>query len=139
MQNQPLTAARPPYADLLADVTARIDDIVAEVATDIARPDENLEELRRQVRPSVTWLIERLISDSELSPEALAMLREEGRAAARSGEPLSRLLDRYLSTGWVVWGAAARPGAESGVLAALGRALLRAGDAAAAAIGDGFS
>jgi len=139
VQDELLNPLRPAYADLLAEVTTHLPDIAAEVAADIARPGEDMDALRRQVLPSVTWFIEHLARASELSSDALAALREEGAAAARSGETLPRLLDRYLSAGWVVWGAAARSGVASDVLGALGSALLRAGDAAAASIGDGYS
>src|SRR5688572_6988188 len=97
----------PPYADLLAGVASDLDDLVAEVARDIAAPGEDLAELTRQVQPAVAWLVGHLQQSAELPPDALALLREEGGRAARSGESLHRLLDRYLSTGWVVWGAAA--------------------------------
>ncbi|MGH2466659.1 MAG: helix-turn-helix domain-containing protein, partial [Candidatus Limnocylindrales bacterium] len=48
---------------------------------------------------------------------------------------------RYLSTGWVVWGHARQltPGIHPELLAALGAALLRAGDDAAAALAAGYS
>ena len=76
---------------------------------------------------STLWVISRV----------LAPKRAEAAAAARSGIPLKRVLDRALSAGWVVWAAATRLALPAEVLAALGDALLRTGDAAAAALSDG--
>ena len=131
--------AEPEYADILLAATARLDEIAAEVARDIALDGEDIGVLAEQILPAIAWLVERLAVAPELTPDALAALRDEGARLAWTGESLALVLDRYLSTGWVVWGTAAQPGADAAALAALGRALLRAVDHAAAALGEGYS
>jgi hypothetical protein len=137
----------PSYAALLEAVGRDLDPIVADVAGDVAGPGEDVSAVMDAVRPAVTWMLEALSSGERLGAPARAALRTEGAAAARSGEPVQRLLDRYLTTGWVVWGAVTARAASggtatavetAGALAALGTALLRAGDAAAAALAEGY-
>ncbi|MBM4408785.1 MAG: hypothetical protein FJ038_09380 [Chloroflexi bacterium] len=135
------------YAALLAVAARRLDAVAAEVAADITLPGEDAAAVAAQVRPTIAWFVDRLAAASDFGPAALSELRAEGAAAAGAGEPLHRLLDRYLSTGWALWAAVqpeadshrAAPEASAAALAALGRALLRAIDRAAAAIGEGYS
>jgi hypothetical protein len=132
---------RPPYASLLPSSEASLRAVADAVARDIAAPGEALDDLTDRVLPAVTWIVDRLAAAPELSEAALRELREAGARMAREGEPLQRMLDRYLSAGWVLWGEASRPGAgaDADALAALGRALLLGLDRVAAAIGEGYS
>ncbi len=92
------------------------------------------------VEAALDWILDRLRADGVVDGEALAALREAGAAAARRGEAVARPLDRVLSAGWVIWEAAVRGGSADGAtLGALGAALLRIGDAAAAAIAAGHA
>ncbi len=104
-----------------------------------ALPTDELEE-RRLVGAALDWILERLRADGRVDDVALLPLREAGAAAARRGEPVARPLDRVLSAGWVVWEAVVRAGAaDAGDLAVIGAALLRIGDAAAAAVAAGHA
>ncbi len=132
-----------PYASLLARVRRDLDPVVDEVARDIAGPGETAADVAGQARRAVEWTLAVLEAGLELTAAELERLRAEGGRAARSGETLQRLLDRYLSSGWAVWGASLHGGAvtedalDPGEIAALGTALLKAGDAAAAALAAG--
>ena len=71
---------------------------------------------------------------------ALRTLRDQAAAEARAVRPMQPVLDRALSAGWVLWGwVADRHELTADGLRALGDALLRTGDAAAAAIADGHA
>ena len=129
-----------PYADLLEAVRLELDPIVAEIIRDVAGPDEDLEALRVSTRATVESTIAALLRAEELSGAELSSLRLVGSRAAREGEPLNRLLDRFLTSGWVLWAAATRQSTASrAAVAALGTALLKAGDSAAAALGEGYA
>lgn len=130
----------PPYVDLLEAVLLELDPIVAEIVRDVAGPDEDLEALGVSTRATVESTIAALLRAEQLSEAELLDLRLAGSRAAREGEPLDRLLDRYLTSGWVLWAAATRQATASRTaVAALGTALLKAGDAAAAALGQGYA
>jgi hypothetical protein len=130
----------PPYADLLEAVWLELDPIVAEIVRDVAGPDEDVEALGVSTRATVESTIAALLRAEQLSGAELLDLRLAGSRAAREGEPLDRLLDRYLTSGWVLWAAATRHAtASQSAVAALGTALLKAGDAAAAALGQGYA
>ena len=101
-------------------------------------PGEDVAAVAREVRPAVVWTLDALAEAEQLTPAQLAILEREGREAAIAGESLQRLLDRYLSTGWVVWEAATGEEVQAPLLAGLGTALLKAGDSAAAAIAQGY-
>lgn len=132
-------AFTPRYRTVLESLRANLDPIVAEVARDVSRADEDLGAVSPAARRAVEWTIRALLRAEELSPDELARLRLAGARAAREGEPLGRLLDRYLTSGWVLWAAATRPPiGDSAALAALGTALLKAGDAAAGALAEGY-
>ncbi len=135
-----LESRNPPYAALLHRLEDATDALVSEVVHDVALPDEDPAAVAALVRPVVRWTVDALSESELLPPERLALLREEGGRAAAVGESLQRLLDRYLSTGWVVWGAATRAAttADAPAIPPLGTALLKAGDAAAAAIAGGY-
>ena len=128
----------PPYAPLLERLRNSLPALVTEVVRDVALPGEDPADVAGKVRPVVAWMLDALAEAELLQPGRLDVLRDEGVRAATAGEPLQQLLDRYLSTGWVVWGAATREGLDEPSVAALGTALLKAGDAAAAAIAGGF-
>jgi len=128
----------PGYAALLRRLRRSPAGIVAEVVNDVALPDQDRSEVEASVRPVVQWMLDALSESSQLLPERLAVLRTEGARAANGGEPIQQLLDRYLSTGWVVWGAATRAAGDRPWVPALGTALLKAADAAAAAIAEGY-
>jgi PucR C-terminal helix-turn-helix domain len=133
--NQP-----PPYAELLEAIQLEMDPIVAEIVRDVAGPGDDLEELAVSARAAAESTIVDLLHADELSGAGVSRLRFAGSRAAREGEPLQRLLDRYLTSGWVLWAAATgRPTGSRIAVAALGTALLKAGDAAAAALSEGYA
>ena len=128
---------RSAYEPLLGDLDDRLDELAATVAGDVApggTPDAaDLAASRR----AVAWLLDALRQGPVPSADALRPLREDAAARARSGGEVGPAIDLALSAGWVVWAAAtSRRGADGPALAALGEALLRTGDAAAAAIAD---
>lgn len=130
---------KPPYGAVLEAIREDLDPIVGEVARDVSRPGEDLEAVSAAARRALEWTIRALLRAEELTPDELARLRLTGSRAAREGEPLQRLLDRYLTSGWVLWSAATRPAAgDPAALAALGTALLKAGDSAAGALAEGY-
>ena len=130
---------KPSYGTVLEALRANLDPIVGEVARDVSRAGEDLEAVSAAARRAVEWTIGALMKAEELTPDELARLRLAGARAAREGELLQRILDRYLTSGWVLWAAATRPPTgDSAALAALGTALLKAGDAAAGALAEGY-
>lgn len=133
--------ARPPaYAPLLVALEARIDDLAAGVAGDVAGGPGPDEAERAASLAAVRWLLDSLRQGPVPGAAALRVLRDGAAAQARGGGPVQPVLDRALSAGWVVWSAAMDlPGLTGPALAALGDALLRTGDAAAAAIADGHA
>ena len=135
----PSDALRPPYADLLETLRPELDPIVAEIVRDVAGPDEDLAALAVSTWATVESTIAALLRAEELGADERSRLRLAGSLAAREGESLHRLLDRYLTSGWVLWAAATgRSTGSRTAVAALGTALLKAGDAAAAALGEGY-
>jgi len=129
----------PPYRPLLEALLADLEPLVAEVARDVARAGEDLALTAPAARRAIERTIRGLLAAEELGPGDLAAMYEEGARAAREGESLQLLLDRYLTAGWVLWGAATRRVPPDVVaLSALGTALLKAGDAAAAALAAGY-
>ena len=139
-----------PVRALLAMLVDEQDALLEAIATDVhEQPDRIRAALERHVELVAALSSDPVLAEvaqdgsvSRLPPASIAVLdrlRADGEAAAEAGERLERLLDRHLSAGWVIWEAAARPGETNpAVLAALGSALLHAGDLAAAAIADGF-
>lgn len=126
------------YRSLLEALALDTAPIVAEVVADVAVPDADPAAVAVLVRPAVSGLLASLARGPELSERDRTRLRADGAAAALRGEPVSAPIDRYLSAGWAIWDAATRhPSAAAAELATLGAALLRAGDAAAAAIAEG--
>jgi hypothetical protein len=110
------------------------------VALDVGRGTD-----ARDLEPAVTLLLEAIARGPRPQASTIAALRAEGAAAAREGRPLAEPIDVYLSSAWVVWDRAVElaalnaAGDPAGDLAALGRALLRAGDDIAAALADGYT
>ncbi len=114
------------------------DRIVQTVVDDVVRPGEDRRGLEPQVRVALRWLVDAL--RERASPESLEPLRAQATETARAGGPVGPLLDRYLSAGWALWEAVAAGGEiPRQTLADLGTRLLRAGDAAAAAIADAYA
>lgn len=129
---------RPPgYRVLLATAAADVDAIVRTVARDVAGPDEARPAVEAEVRPVFERLLALLDDGPEPSAAALGALRAEGGEAARAGVSVERVIDRYLTSGWVLWAAATPLATESTALADLGAALLRIADLVAAAIAEG--
>jgi hypothetical protein len=125
------------YLPLLGGLDRDVERLAAQVARDVApggRPDAGeVDASQRAVR----WLLDTLRRGPVPTPEALRPLREDAAARARAGGEVRPVIDRALSAGWVLWSAATtRPDTERPALASLGEALLRTGDAAAAAIAD---
>jgi hypothetical protein len=132
-------ALRPPYASLLDALAEALEPVVAEVVADVRGPDEDPAAVMALVRPAVERLVAILAAGPEPTESDLARLRLEGGETARTGNPVAGPIDRYLSAGWALWDAATRrPAVEPSALASLGSALLRTGDAAAAAIAEGY-
>jgi hypothetical protein len=125
------------YSGLLQRVVDDIDAIVHVVAHDVSGPGDDLELVASGVRPAVERIAAALAAGPKLSDEDIAAIRSEGAAEARRGATVGIVIDRYLSTGWAIWEAAVRLAPEPASLASLGAALLRAGDAAAAAVAEG--
>jgi DNA-binding PucR family transcriptional regulator len=149
--------SQPPYTDhggpvraLLASLLAEPEPLLRRIARDVGETEDRVERaVARHVEltsalSAVLAIAEDPQDSAEMPPPAvasvLARLRADAEAAASAGERLEHLLDRHLSTGWVLWEAAnADPDANAPTLAALGSALLRAGDQAAAAIAAGHA
>ena len=125
------------YASLLDPLDAQVDALGEQVAHDVARGAEPDAAEREASRAAVRWLLAALREGPVPRPAQLRSLRDGAAAQARDGGPVQPVLDRTLSAGWVAWAAVtAEPGVPGPALAALGEALLRTGDAAAAAIAD---
>lgn len=122
---------RPALAAL--DRAALADAVLRDVAPPSGTPDDDA---HAAARDAVDWLLDSLAAGPLPDAAALERIGTAAATAARAGEPLQPILDRALSAGWVVWGAASARGMTAGELAALGDALLRTGDAAAAAIAN---
>ncbi|HEX5825948.1 MAG TPA: helix-turn-helix domain-containing protein [Candidatus Limnocylindrales bacterium] len=141
MQDGPAPAYLLALVALSADETA-LDALALEVARDVARGgagDAGAEGIVA-ARAAVDWLMISLRSGPSPSASSLRTLREAAASEARRGGPLQPVLDRALSAGWVLWGwVASRDELSADGLRALGDALLRTGDAAAAAIADGHA
>lgn len=125
------------YAALLAPLDAQVDAMGTQVAHDVARGAEPDADELEASRAAVRWLLQTLRAGPVPGPAALRSLRDGATAHARAGGAVQPVLDRTLSAGWVAWAAVtAKPGLPGPALAALGEALLRTGDAAAATIAD---
>jgi hypothetical protein len=131
------TPRTPAYQAALAALAEDLDHLCLAVARDVTGSAEPPAEERAAARTAVEWLVASLARGSVPRPNDLRSLRDDAAARARAGEPLQPVLDRALSAGWVVWAALTVPDRlPAPALAALGEALLRTGDAAAAAIAD---
>ncbi len=129
LQDRDLSA----HVSLVRRITEDLTPVIDAVARDVGEPPAEVEGV-------VGDYVAMLGAGETLAHDALAALRAVGAEAARDGVSLQVVLDRYLSTGWAVWAAAVGPGsgtADRDAVAALGSVLLRAGDAAAAAIAEG--
>jgi len=128
-----------PWAPLVRQLQPDQEALARAVARDVAAGTGGSED-PTGAADAVAWLLDVLAKGPVPDDAALRSIRIAAAADARAGRPLRPALDRTLSAGWVVWGSASRlPGADAGALAALGDALLRTGDAAAAAIADGHA
>jgi ActR/RegA family two-component response regulator len=126
-------------SSIAREVLASVEDrVVAAVVRDVASTETDPERLRMEVLTAVRWLEEAVLRDP--ASIDLGRLRDLATAAAAASEPVGPLLDRYLSSGWALWEAVAASGPLSQeTLVAFGAALLRIGDAAAAAIADAYA
>lgn len=117
-------------------MVTHIPEISRQVAADLGDADA-----AGDAEPVVRRLLAALEGGTRVGPAELLRLRQEGAAAARTGRPLATPIDAYLSSAWVTWEhavALAGP-ADTDALAALGSALLRAGDDIVAALADGYT
>jgi hypothetical protein len=132
----------PAPAYLLALVALRADEVLlARLAEDVARDVAGVHQPSADdiaaARASVDWLLTSLRAGPVPDEAALRILRDRAAGAARAGGEMRLVLDRALSAGWVLWAAVnGRPELTPAAARALGEALLRTGDAAAAAIAD---
>jgi DNA-binding PucR family transcriptional regulator len=139
MQERPAPAYLLPLVALAADGAARA-RLSLEVARDVARGADPSTDEVAAASGAVEWLTASLHAGPVPGVRALRALRDEAAAEARAGRPLQPVLDRALSAGWILWGwVAGRGGLTAEGLRALGDALLRTGDAAAAAIAEGHA
>ena len=139
MQQRPAPPYLLPLVALAADEGAR-DALALEIARDVARGAGPGADDVRAAAAALDWLVESLRTGAVPGVRALRTLREQAAAEARAVRPLQPVLDRALSAGWVLWGwVAGRHELTADGLRALGDALLRTGDAAAAAIADGHA
>ncbi|HKF84307.1 MAG TPA: helix-turn-helix domain-containing protein [Candidatus Limnocylindrales bacterium] len=139
MQDRPAPPYLLPLIALAADDAARATLALA-VARDVSRGADPDADDVATAAAAVDWLVASLRTGPAPGLRALRTLRDEAAAAARAGRPMQPVLDRALSAGWVLWGwVAAGSDLTADGLRALGDALLRTGDAAAAAIADGHA
>jgi hypothetical protein len=121
---------------LESDETA-VSRLAAAIARDVTGDDEPSPATVAEAGDALAWLLASLRAGPLPNEAALRALREDAGREARAGRPLRPVLDRTLSAGWLVWqDASARRILSADGLTALGEALLRTGDAAAAAIAD---
>lgn len=125
-------------ADLVRALEQAEERIVEVVVGDVTHSDDDPARLRDEVAAAVRWAIDGVRPGASTGEARLAPLRAIAADAARRGVPVGRILDRYLSAGWAVWERAAAIGIDRAALVDLGAVLLRAGDAAAAAIADAY-
>jgi hypothetical protein len=130
----------PPYLLVLvaleADATA-VTRLAAAIARDVTGEPEPSPAAVAEAGDALAWLLASLRAGPLPHDAALRALREDAGREARAGRPLRPVLDRTLSAGWLLWqDASARDTLSAEGLTALGEALLRTGDAAAAAIAD---
>jgi hypothetical protein len=130
----------PAYTPALDAITPDIDTIADAVARDVTGlPDPPAAEVAA-ARIAVGWLVGALRRGVVPQAVDLRPLREDAARRAHEGEPLQPVLDRTLSAGWILWRVLTVQGRlPADQLAALGEALLRTGDVAAAAIADAHS
>lgn len=136
---QPPRRPAGPASSVLGALAADVDRLAGLVARDVVGDGPIDEHERTRSAAAVHWLLDALRAGRDPSSAELLPLRAAAADAARSGEPLRSVLDRSLSAGWVVWAALTERDVGPQALAALGTALLRAGDAAAAAIADAYA
>jgi sugar diacid utilization regulator len=118
-------------AAVSAFLAPEIDRLAAAVAADVGASPET-------VRPDVARALE-LIGDPVGVERGVELFREQGAASARAGIPRAELLDRFLTTGWVLWDAiCAADRFDEQTLASFGSWLLRGLDLVASAIAEGY-
>src|SRR5215203_3752429 len=136
VQQRPAPPYLLPLIALAADEGSR-DALALEIARDVACGADPGPEDVRAASVALDWLVESLRAGPVPGVRALRTLRDQAAAEARAVRPMQPVLDRALSAGWVLWGwVAGRHELTADGLRALGDALLRTGDAAAAAIAD---
>jgi hypothetical protein len=139
VQERPAPPYLLPLIALAGDDVART-ALALEIARDVARGADPGADDVRAASVALDWLVESLRTGAVPGVRALRTLRDQAAAEARAVRPMQPVLDRALSAGWVLWGwVAGRHELTADGLRALGDALLRTGDAAAAAIADGHA
>ena len=119
----------------IGDLARPIAEVVAQDLAAAGGPASSLP----AAHAAVDWLLAELRAGDRVRSGSLDALRSEARAAAAAGRPVASVLDPYLSAGWAIWEAAARIPDAAPSLPELGGILLRAGDAAAAAIAAAYA
>jgi hypothetical protein len=124
-------AAAPPLERFRADLGSWTGAIVAAVASDTGEPEA-------AVRPAVEHVM-RLLTTGPGWPDVRRELALVGDAACRAGLPRPRLLDRYLTTGWVIWDlAAGLDWMDRDALRRLGGQLIRGSDICASVLAEAY-
>lgn len=121
--------------EVLRGHAASISDVVArDIAAGVASASD-----ASAARTAVDWLLAEIETGDCGRPAAVDALRDAARNAAAAGRSVASVLDPYLSAGWAIWDAAVRLPEAVPSLPRLGAVILRAGDAAAAAIAAAYA
>jgi hypothetical protein len=127
-----LTETDPALERFRRDLLGRVDPITRAVASDTGEPEAD-------VRPAVEHVVRLLTTDATGWPDVRRELAEVGDAACRAGLLRPRLLDRYLTTGWVVWDLAAEVDwMDRDALRRLGGQLIRGSDVCASVFAEAY-
>ncbi len=126
------------YPSIRALLVERAASIAEVVARDLAAAGTAADPLPT-ARSAVDWLLSELRAGDRVRPASLDALRDEARGASAAGRPVASILDPYLSAGWAIWEASVGLPGAAPALPALGGILMRAGDAAAAAIATAYA
>jgi hypothetical protein len=114
-----------------AKLAGEVEAIVTAVASDTGEPED-------AVRPAVEHVM-RLLTTGPGWPDVRRELALVGDAACRAGLPRPRLLDRYLTTGWVIWDlAAGLDWMDRDALRRLGGQLIRGSDICASVLAEAY-
>jgi hypothetical protein len=115
-----------------AGLAGHVDAIVAAVASDTG-------EAEADVRPAVEHVVRLLTPESAGWDVVGRELAQVADTACRAGLPRPRLLDRYLTTGWVTWDLAASfEWMDRDALRRLGGQLMRGSDVCASVFAEAY-